>query len=190
MNTVHTTRDDAIRALITTIENTGVVSDARTEYDIEALADEVIGTLPAGGYGYIVDPDEFWAAVARYDRDPLHPTSAATHACLEAIAYRVAGEFMGSAFKPTRPFITTTPTGATAVIVSPGWEQGRPRAWACITLHITLTGVVTDPERPDGDEAAVGVHATRYDGTTATHRIVNHPNVIADVIRRRLRDTH
>ena len=64
----YTTRDEAIeREIIEAIEASGVVSDARAEYDIDAIADKVIDT--AGSirgnvlFECIVEPEEFWQIV-------------------------------------------------------------------------------------------------------------------------------
>lgn len=64
--TTYTTRDDAIAAIIAAIEASAEVADARAEYDIDAIADEVIGDY-ADGYR-IAGHDEFWASVARHAR--------------------------------------------------------------------------------------------------------------------------
>jgi hypothetical protein len=66
--TIYTTRDEAIqREIIDPIEASGEVTDARAEYDIEAIADEVLGDY-AAGYAPKVDADEFWAIVERHAR--------------------------------------------------------------------------------------------------------------------------
>lgn len=51
---------------IDAIEASNEVTDARAEYDIDAIADEVLGDY-ADGY-QLPDHDEFWAAVARHAR--------------------------------------------------------------------------------------------------------------------------
>jgi len=60
----HSTRDEAIQSeIITAIEATGVAT--RDEYDIDAIADEVLGGYDEG-YELIVDSAGFWAAVERH----------------------------------------------------------------------------------------------------------------------------
>lgn len=66
MTTTYTTRNEAIAAIIDAIEAHPAITWARAEYDIDAIADEVIGDY-ADGYR-IADGIEFWAAVARHDR--------------------------------------------------------------------------------------------------------------------------
>lgn len=58
MNTF-TTRTDAIDHIVTAIEATGEVADAHAEFDIDAIADRVIGAYP----GYTIADADFWAAV-------------------------------------------------------------------------------------------------------------------------------
>lgn len=58
-----TTRTGAITEIVTAIEATGEVTDARAEYDIDAVADAVLGGYD-DDYAVIVDDAEFWAAVA------------------------------------------------------------------------------------------------------------------------------
>lgn len=70
MNTTFTTRDEAIqRVIIDPIEAAGedVVADAWAEYDIEAIADEVLGDYEQG-YSCIVDAAEFWRIVEQHER--------------------------------------------------------------------------------------------------------------------------
>ena len=64
MITTYTTRDDAIAAVIDAIEATGEAT--ADEYDIDAIADEVVGDY-ASGY-QLADEDTFWAAVERHAR--------------------------------------------------------------------------------------------------------------------------
>jgi len=62
--TTYTTRDEAIyREIVVPIEANEVVGDAYAEYDIEAIADQVLGGY-AEGYAPQVDDDGFWAIVA------------------------------------------------------------------------------------------------------------------------------
>ena len=62
-NATYTTRDEAIeREIIDPIEASGEVTDARAEFDIDAIADEVLGDY-SEGYACRVDDDRFWAAV-------------------------------------------------------------------------------------------------------------------------------
>ena len=59
-NTTYTTRDDAIDAeIIDPIEASGEVTDARAEFDIDAIADEVLGDYDEG-FACMVDADRFW----------------------------------------------------------------------------------------------------------------------------------
>lgn len=65
---VYTTRTEAItREIIEAIEATGVVEDAHAGYDIDAIADEVLGDYE-DGYAPTVTHDEFWDAVAKHDK--------------------------------------------------------------------------------------------------------------------------
>lgn len=64
--TTYTTRTDAVAAIIDAIEASNEVADARAEYNIDAIADEVIGDY-ADGYR-LADHDEFWASVSRHAR--------------------------------------------------------------------------------------------------------------------------
>ena len=64
--TTYTTRDDAIAAeIIRPIEASGEVTDARAEFNIDAIADEVLGDYDEG-YTCIVGEDAFWAIVAAH----------------------------------------------------------------------------------------------------------------------------
>lgn len=59
----YTTRTEAIaREIVEPIE---VGPTSADEFDIEAIADEVLGTYEQG-YACLVDADDFWAAVARH----------------------------------------------------------------------------------------------------------------------------
>lgn len=64
--TTYTTRTDAIAAIIDAIEAHPAITWARAEYDIDAIADEVIGDY-ADGYR-IAEGIEFWASVFRHAR--------------------------------------------------------------------------------------------------------------------------
>lgn len=61
MNATYATRSDAIAAVITAIEATGEAS--ADEYDIDAIAAEVIGDY---AHGYQIDEDAFWTVVASH----------------------------------------------------------------------------------------------------------------------------
>lgn len=66
-NTTYTTRDDAIDAeIIKPIEASGVVEDARAEFDIDAIADEVLGDYEQG-FTCTVDEDAFWEIVTAHE---------------------------------------------------------------------------------------------------------------------------
>lgn len=72
-NTTYTTRDGAIYwEIIRPIEASGDVADARAEFDIDAIADEVLGDYE-DGFTCMVDADRFWEIVAAHhiaDGDP------------------------------------------------------------------------------------------------------------------------
>lgn len=60
ISTTYTTRDDAIYwEIIRPIEASGEVADAHVEFDIEAIADEVLGDYE-DGFACMVDADRFW----------------------------------------------------------------------------------------------------------------------------------
>ena len=62
----YTTRTDAIQAeVIDPIEASDAVTDAAAEYDIAAIADEVLGSY-SQGFACHVTPEQFWDIVARY----------------------------------------------------------------------------------------------------------------------------
>lgn len=65
------TRDEAIqRLIIEPIENSGVVKDARAAYDVDGIADKVIGAFQRfdqWGYGQMVSPERFWEIVADHE---------------------------------------------------------------------------------------------------------------------------
>jgi hypothetical protein len=64
--TTFTTRTDAIQYIVASIEATDEVKDAHAEYDIDTIADQVIGDY-ASGYAIAEDDTyiaEFWAVVA------------------------------------------------------------------------------------------------------------------------------
>lgn len=63
----YTTRNEAIeREIVEPIEN-GDVADARTEFDIDAIADAVLGDY-SEGYACQVEIDEFWQIVMEHAR--------------------------------------------------------------------------------------------------------------------------
>lgn len=62
----YTTRTEAIQAeIIDPIQSSEAVTDAAAEYDIEAIADEVIGSYQQG-FAAQVGPDKFWTIVANH----------------------------------------------------------------------------------------------------------------------------
>lgn len=61
--TDYSTRNEAIDAIVTAIESSPEVRDARAEYNIDAIADEVIGDHADG---YRIDTNVFWDAVERH----------------------------------------------------------------------------------------------------------------------------
>lgn len=65
--TTYSTRDEAIvREILEPIAN-GAVEDAHAEYDIDAIADEVLGGY-SDGYACQVEAAEFWSIVAAHAR--------------------------------------------------------------------------------------------------------------------------
>ncbi|MDK9332669.1 hypothetical protein FAM23868_002009 [Propionibacterium freudenreichii] len=77
-DTTFTTRDEAIASIIDAIEAGGAVTDARAEYDLDAIADELVtlhseetseGATIASSVYFAIDADEdaFWAAVADHE---------------------------------------------------------------------------------------------------------------------------
>ena len=59
----YSTRTEAIeREIVQPIEASGVVADARAEFDIDAIADKVLGDY-SQGYALLVDQGTFWATV-------------------------------------------------------------------------------------------------------------------------------
>ena len=77
-NNTFTTRDDAIAYITDAIEAGGAVVDVRSEYDIDSIADELIGlhadqtpegaTIASSVYFFIdADEDAFWEAVADHE---------------------------------------------------------------------------------------------------------------------------
>lgn len=64
--TTFATRDEAIqRVIVDPIEASGEIADARTGFDIDAIAAEVLGDYEQG-YTCLVDSDEFWRVVERH----------------------------------------------------------------------------------------------------------------------------
>jgi len=71
--TNYSTRDEAIeREIVEPIEVSGIVGEAWSEYDIEAIARDVLvqGVTDTGRYYWTdgVDPETFWQSVARHAR--------------------------------------------------------------------------------------------------------------------------
>ncbi|WP_222113240.1 hypothetical protein [Gordonia paraffinivorans] len=65
--TNYSTRNEAIDAIVTAIESSPEVRDARAEYNIGAIADEVVSVATDGGY-QIADHNDFWESVERHTR--------------------------------------------------------------------------------------------------------------------------
>lgn len=64
---VYMTRDDAIQIeIIEPIEASGIITDARAAYDIDAIADEVLGDYD-DGYACQVGEATFWHIVAAHE---------------------------------------------------------------------------------------------------------------------------
>lgn len=67
-NPTYTTRTDAIHhQIIVPIEASGVARDAEAEFDVDAIADAVLGGY-ADGYAQTVTADEFWDVVSQHIR--------------------------------------------------------------------------------------------------------------------------
>ena len=68
----YSTYREAIQNLVDAIEASGVVNDARAEYDIDAICYEILrsGLTERGNYAVWVDADPvaFWASVQRHAR--------------------------------------------------------------------------------------------------------------------------
>ncbi|WP_310962160.1 hypothetical protein [Nocardioides terrisoli] len=65
--TRYTSRDDAILwEVVKPIQGTGEVSDAYAEYDVEAIAETILGDYDEG-YACKVTDDEFWQVVAEHE---------------------------------------------------------------------------------------------------------------------------
>lgn len=73
------TKDEAVGYIIEAIEGGGAVADARDEYDVEAIAGDLIvchceydpdGATIASSLYYFIDADEdyFWEVVAAHER--------------------------------------------------------------------------------------------------------------------------
>ena len=59
----YTSRNEVIaHQIVEPIESSGVVADAYAEFDIDAIADAVLGDYTEG-YAQKVDADEFWTIV-------------------------------------------------------------------------------------------------------------------------------
>lgn len=65
-NKTYSTRDEAIEREIVDAIEAGVVIDARVEYDVDAIADEVLGDYD-DGFACMVDHDVFWASVEAHE---------------------------------------------------------------------------------------------------------------------------
>lgn len=69
--TAYSTRTEAVEEIVTVIE-AGDVEDARAEFDVEAIADEVIEQVATEGgqvaYEVTDDDEAFWASVQRHAR--------------------------------------------------------------------------------------------------------------------------
>lgn len=64
----YSTRNEAIAdAIVAPIEISGIVGDARAEFDIDAIAEAVLGGYDEG-YEVQVDTDQFWAVVESNER--------------------------------------------------------------------------------------------------------------------------
>lgn len=65
--TSYTTRDEAIqREIVAAIEANGTDVAVADEFDVDAIADEVLDTDGQGRWYVAVDDDEFWRAVERH----------------------------------------------------------------------------------------------------------------------------
>jgi len=64
----YATRAEAIEhVIIKPIESSGLVDDARAEYDIDAIADIILGDADHG-FASQVPPDKFWQIVEKHSR--------------------------------------------------------------------------------------------------------------------------
>lgn len=97
--TTYSTRTDAIDAIIDAIEAHPAITWARAEYDIDAIADEVIGDY-ADGYR-IADGIEFWASVSRHARH-ARPTAQEIADQLNAYQGETSGRTSSVASTSTR----------------------------------------------------------------------------------------
>lgn len=71
MSSTHITRNDAVREIVTAIESSGNIQNVFTEYDVDAIAENVIieVTDDAGrliGYQVTDDNELFWSAVEHH----------------------------------------------------------------------------------------------------------------------------
>jgi len=74
--TTYTTRDEAIqREIVAPIEAAGPDVASVDEFDIEAIAAEVLGTDENGHYHVVIDPGEFWRVVERHAGEEKHHAS-------------------------------------------------------------------------------------------------------------------
>lgn len=104
--TTYTTRTDAITAVIAAIEATGEATAA--EYDIDAIADEVIGSH-AAGYAITDDEHAFWAAVANHARPPR----------MDGGELQTVREYLGLTIDNLAGILAVNPRTVRA------WESGR-----------------------------------------------------------------
>jgi len=105
--TIYTTRDEAIQhEIIDPIEASGEVADARTAYDVDAIADEVLGDH-AAGYAPKVDADEFWRIVERHARpaDAAWLTGRDARQHPELIGLQEAADRCGVSYRTLRRWI-------------------------------------------------------------------------------------
>lgn len=67
MSNRYSTRSEAIqREIIEPLEASSMVADAHESFDIDAIADDVLGRYE-DGYAVTVDEETFWASVAEND---------------------------------------------------------------------------------------------------------------------------
>lgn len=66
MTATYSTKNEAIAAEVIAVINSGM-ADA-DDYDVDAIADEVLGDY-GDGYAVQVEDDDFWAIVAKHARN-------------------------------------------------------------------------------------------------------------------------
>lgn len=70
MTPSYTTRDEAVaREIITRLEASPVISDAHRDFDVDAIADEVLAFDPeTHSFRCVASTDEFWKSAQKHAR--------------------------------------------------------------------------------------------------------------------------